>query len=93
MKRLEIVIPLPMPTWNRILVMHPMARIELRHLIHLFVSLSIIDGRDWPTWTEYRSRQQSTDLLRLVYLQMIRPSKLRKSSIARLREDLKKPKS
>ena len=93
MKRLEIVIPLPMPTWNRILVMHPMARIELRHLMHLFVSLSIIDGRDWPTWTGYASRQQSTDLLKLVYLQMIRPCQSRKSSIVRLRANLKKQQS
>lgn len=90
MDRLEIVIPLPMPTWNRILAMQHFERMKLREYLHHAVSLSITHGRDWPTWTVFRSKRYSTELLALEYLQMIRPSKSRKSSIASLRASLKK---
>lgn len=86
-KRVEIVIPLPMPTWNRLLAMNRFQRMKLRHLVHAFVSLSITHGRDWPTRMVYRGRQQSTELLRLDYFQTIRPSSSRKSAISKLRED------
>jgi len=85
MAKLTIELPVPMPTWNRILQMHPWQRMELRHLLHLFVSLSITYGTDWPTSTVYQEKQRSTDLLMLEYLQLIRPSKSRKSAIARLK--------
>ncbi len=90
MRTLEIILPVPMPTWNRILGMHPMSRINLRDLIHLFVSLSTTYGADWPTSTDYRGKQRSTDLLKLEYLQAIRPSKSRKSIISKLKDSLKK---
>ena len=90
MQRLEIILPLPMPTWNRILAMHHWERMKLRHLLHLFVSLSITHGKDWPTSTAFQGKQQSTDLLKLEYLQTIRPSKSRKLSIANLKEKMKK---
>ena len=85
MDKMEIYLPIPMPTWNRILAMHPMARIKLRDLIHKFVSLSITHGSDWPTSTDFLGKRQSTDLLVLEYLQTIRPSKSRKSDITKLK--------
>ena len=89
-KRMEIVLPVPMPTWNRILAMHHWERMKLRHLLHRFVSLSITHGRDWPTSTAYQEKQQSTDLLKLEYLQAIRPNKSRKLAIAKLKASRKK---
>ena len=91
--KLTITIPLPMPTWNRILQMHHWQRMRLRHLLHLFVSLSITHGRDWPTSTDLAGKPQSTALLRLEYLQLIRPNKSRKSAIASLRGVKKKRQS
>ena len=85
MAKLTIELPVPMPTWNRILAMHHWQRMELRHLLHLFVSLSATFGNDWPTSTVYQGKRQSTDLLLLEYLQTIRPSKSRKSAIANLK--------
>lgn len=87
---LTIELPVPMPTWNRILAMQHFERMKLRDLIHKFVSLSHIHGSDWPTSTDYQGKQQSTDLLKLEYLQAIRPNKSRKSIIAKLKASLKK---
>lgn len=86
---LEIEIPLPMPTWNRILAMQHFERMKLRDLIHTFVSLSATHGSDWPTSTDYQGKRQSTDLLKLEYLQTIRPNKSRKSAITKLKANLK----
>lgn len=91
-RRIEIELPVPLPTWNRILAMHFQARKNLRHLLHQFVLLSIAHGSDWPMWTTYQGKRVSTELLKLVYLQMIRPSKSRKSDIVKLRAELKPPK-
>ena len=87
--RYQIEIPLPMPTWNRILAMHHWERVKLRHLLHLFVSLSITHGSDWPTWTVFQGKRRSMDLLKLEYLQTIRPNKSRKSAIAKARVEWK----
>lgn len=87
--RLEIVLPVPLPTWNRILAMHHWQRMKVRHLLHLFVSLSYVYGADWPTSTDFQGKQLSTALLRLEYLQLIRPNKSRKCDIAREKARLK----
>lgn len=89
MDRLEITLPVPMPTWNRILAMHHWERMKLRHLMHLFVSLSCTHGSDWPIWTVFQSKRRLTALLVQEYLQTIRPSKSRKSAIAKLRAEEK----
>lgn len=89
-QRMEIVLPVPMPTWNRILAMQHFERMKLRDLLHEFVSLSITHGSDWPTSTDYRGKQQSTDLLKLEYFQAIRPNKSRRSAISSLKANLKK---
>lgn len=93
MSKLTIELPIPMPTWNRILAMHPYQRMELRHLLHLFVSLSATYGSDWPTSTDFQGKPQSTDLLLLEYLQTIRPNKSRKSAIASLKGTTKRQSS
>lgn len=82
-RRVEIVLPVPLPTWNRLLAMHPWQRMKCRHLLHLFVLLSIRHGRDWPMWTEYQGRQHSTELLRQEYFETIRPSSSKASSTGR----------
>ena len=82
---MRIELPIPMPTWNRILAMHHWERMKLRHLLHLFVSLSITHGSDWPTWTDFQGKRQLTELLLLDYLQTIRPNKSRKSAIVKLK--------
>lgn len=87
---LTIELPVPMPTWNRILAMHHFERKKLRDLVHKFVSLSITHGASWPTSTDFQGRQRSTDLLRLEYLQVIRPNKSRKSTIDSVKASLKK---
>lgn len=87
--RLEIVLPVPLPTWNRILAMHHFQRMKCRHLLHQFVSLSIAYGADWPTSTDFQEKPVSTDLLKLEYLQTIRPNKSRKLAIARKKAEWK----
>ena len=84
-KTLKIEIPLPMPTWNRMLAMHPWERKKLRDLLHHAVSLSITHGLDWPTSTVFLGKPCSTELFTLEYLQTIRPSKSRKSRIDKLK--------
>ena len=91
--KVRIEIPLPMPTWNRILAMHPWERKKLRDLMHHAVSLSITYGADWPIWTEFQSKRVSTDLFTEMYLQTIRPSKSRKSTIDKLKASQKPPSS
>lgn len=88
--KLEIELPIPMPTWNRILAMQHFERMKLRDLIHQFVSLSLTHGSDWPTSTEFQGRPQSTDLLKLEYFNAIRPNKSRKLIIAKLKASQKK---
>lgn len=85
MNELTIEIPLPMPTWNRMLAMHPWERKKLRDLLHHAVSLSITYGSDWPISTDYQGKPCSTELFTAEYLQTIRPSASRKLLIRKLR--------
>lgn len=89
-RRVEIVLPVPLPTWNRLLAMHPWQRMKCRHLIHLFVSLSCRYGRDWPTLTEFQGKRHSTELLRAEYFETIRPSSSKASSTGRRKGSGKK---
>lgn len=89
-RKMEIVLPVPLPTWNRIIEMDRWLQKKLRDLLHLFVSLSIQYGEDWPTQTVFQEKLCSTELLKLEYLQTIRPNKSRKSYILKLKAELKK---
>lgn len=82
MDQITIELPIPMPTWNRILQMHPWERKKLRDYIHHAVSTSYTYGTDWPTVTEFQGKRLSTELFMLEYFQMIRPNKSRKQLIA-----------
>lgn len=85
MDRLELTIPVAMPTWNRILNMQHFERQRLVDLLHLFTFISITHGSDLPIWTVFQSKRFSMDLLLLEYLQTIRPSKSRRSRIRSLK--------
>lgn len=90
MERMEVELPVPLPTWNRMLAMHHWERKKLRDLLHKFVSLSLAHGTDWPTVTDYQGKPCSTDLLIAEYFLMIRPNKSRKLDIAKKRAEWKK---
>lgn len=83
--KLVIVLPLPLPTWNRLLAMHHWERKKCRDLLHLFVAISIAYGKDWPTWMEYQGKRYWTESLKQDYLQTIRPSSSGKSGSVRKR--------
>lgn len=92
-QKLEIELPMPMPTWNRILAMQHFERMKLREYLHHAVWCSLTYGNDWPTMMDFRGKPYSTELFLLEYLQMIRPSKSRKLAIANLRAAMKKQSS
>lgn len=73
-------LPVPMPTWNRLLAMNPWERKRVRDLLHQFVSLSVTFGNDWPTLMVYQGKQCSTASLIQRYLRTIRPSTSKRSA-------------
>jgi hypothetical protein len=79
---MEIELPIPMPTWNRILAMQHFERMKLRHLIHHFISLAIAG---WPDVSDYDGKARDTSFLVLEYMQLIRPNKKRKAQLKELR--------
>ena len=78
-EELIVVLPIPLPTWNRILAMNRWQRKKLRDFLHHAVSISIQYGEDWPTLMEFQEKQRSTDWFMQEYLKMIRPSTSKKS--------------
>lgn len=76
MEGMEIVLPVAMPTWNRVLAMHPYERKKLRDMLHKIVADSV-NGVD------------QTELEALEYLQCIRPNKTRKAEIKRIKDSMK----
>ena len=74
MNNLTITIPLPMPTWNRLLGMSWQERMKTRHLIHQFSSLSIQHATGELTSTAYQSKLLLMHASKQKYLKMIRPS-------------------
>jgi len=80
-EKMVIVLPFPLPTWNRILAMGVWQRKKLRDLIHQFVYISIAKEEGWLTPTVYQLKQQSMELLMPEYYQMIRPKLSKKYRI------------
>jgi hypothetical protein len=68
----EITLPVPMPTWNRILGMCPAVRMKLRKVIH-----AIVD----TTARGFGLRE----LFELEYIQLIRPNAKRKAKLKEMR--------
>ena len=64
-KQIRIVLPFPLPTWNRILAMHPMERKRMRDWIHIAVA-NVVAGR------------KISELELMVYDALIRPKKVSK---------------
>jgi len=87
-----ITLPIPLPTWNRLLAMHHWERKKCRDLIHRFVLLSVATEEGYAIQTEYQQKRQSMDLLKLEYLQTIRPNKSRKSDLNKLKSSLRQKK-
>lgn len=71
----EVILPIPLPTWNRLLAMGHWQRKKLREMIHFAVSTSITYGTNWPTQITYQGKLCSTDSFMQDYLQTIRPKK------------------
>lgn len=82
---LAIELPIPLPTWNRILYMQPFQRKRLRDLLHQYVF--IFTASDPASWTPMDSHAKpcSMELLNAEYLDLIRPSASSKSRLASLR--------
>jgi hypothetical protein len=89
-KVVEIVVPVPMPTWNRILSMTRFSRMKLRHLIHQLIWKSSITANGQPIPMVVPPKQQSMESLLLEYFQMIRPSGLNRSKLQSYKASLKK---
>jgi hypothetical protein len=76
---LTIILPFPLPTWNRVLAMHPMERKKLRDWLHHAVSISTQSGNGSQMQTECVENMSLMGLSMPEYYQMIRPSTSRKS--------------
>ncbi len=72
---IKIRIPFPMPTWNRVLEMHPWERKRLRDWIHRAVFISIRAGTASQTQTGAVINMSSMGLSTQAYFEMIRPRK------------------
>jgi hypothetical protein len=74
MRELVIELPVPLPTWNRILGMNPWDRNKLYHLIHGYVSISTQYASGSLTQTAYQQKRLLMASLDAKYYMMIRPS-------------------
>ena len=85
-----IELPIPLPTWNRVLAMHHWERKKLRDSIHQFVFISTQYAQGLLTQTAYQQKQLLMESSKRDYLQMIRPSMSKKSAIRRKKVGRKK---
>lgn len=76
MKSITIKLPFPLPTWNRVIAMHYMARKELRDCTDKLVDIYTSNGinvKDIPMWNSLE-----TLFLLEKYEKLIRPKKMPK---------------
>src|SRR5690606_5774731 len=78
-QKLVIVLPVRLPTWNRLLDMHPLKRNKVCHLIHQLVSLSFRTGCGSAILTTSPQKPASMDSCIAEYYATIAPKKSRKS--------------
>jgi hypothetical protein len=90
-KEIKIILPFPLPTWNRILAMHPWQRKALRDWIHRAVSICIQDGTGSPIRTVSVERLQSMGLSIQDYYAMIRPNTSNRSRSPRKKSEQMNP--
>lgn len=60
-RKVTIVLPFPLPTWNRILAMHHFQKKQLRDLIHQGVDIAVNKG-SFDSWEKVK------------YMKLIRPT-------------------
>ena len=88
---MRIEIPIPLPTWNRIIRMHPMQRYKMDNIIKQFVSMSIQYEKGLLTQTAYQQRLQLMESSKQEFYKTIRPGSSKKSGSARKRAATRKP--
>jgi len=71
---MQIILPFPLPTWNRILQMSLWEKKSLRHTIHQLVYMCIQSGNDSVTRTVSAQKRLLMDSYLRGYYKMIRPS-------------------
>ena len=72
MRKLTIVLPFKLPTWNQLLGMDHWQRKEVRDWIHQYVSRAIREANGLETATEGVLKPSWTPLLEAEYYQLIR---------------------
>ena len=77
--KLKIVLPFPLPTWNRLLAMNRWERKRCRDWIHRAVSICIAEDTDSLTSTTSPRKQLLMLSCAAEYLPMIRPKSSKKS--------------
>ena len=92
MEKIEITLPISLPTWNRLLSMDKWQRKKTRDMVHHAIYLSIRYGGDWPIQMEYRGKLLSMDSFCAEYYKMIRPNSSGKSATAKKKQPIKKKK-
>ena len=80
-QRLEITIPVRLPTWNFLFAANRWKREKVRNLIHELVLRSSIIALRSQTPTECQPRPQSMDLLIAEYYAAIQPKKYKSRSV------------
>ena len=87
---LQITLPFPLPTWNRILAMNPWERKTLRHTLHQLVSMCIQGASDSVMRTVSAQKRLLMDSYLRGYYKMIRPTTSTPSRILKKKVRLKK---
>ena len=78
---LRIVLPFPLPTWNRLLAANPWQRRAIRKWIHHAAYLCFVDDTGLPTLMVSPSKLSLIASSLPEYLQMIRPKKSLKARL------------
>ena len=77
MREVKIELPVPLPSWNRVLSMHPYQRKKLRDLLHEMVELK-------------SEGEEVGELCVREYMVMIRPSAKNKKALSAARSAAKR---
>jgi len=77
MKKITLILPFRLPTWNQLLAMNHWQRKKVRDWIKDVVSTCIQEQKGSLTKMGVVLRPQLTDLEKAVYLRMITPNSLR----------------
>lgn len=87
---MKIELPFPLPTWNRIIRMHPIQRYKMDNIIKEFVFISIQYANGSLTQTAYQQKLLLMESSRQALFEMMRPSSSKKSPSAKKKARKKK---